>query len=1448
MACIFFQTDDIHANIIDDIKNATIPLVGIRVDFEGEGINNPQPTCDEGAEWHFKSTQLGQTEENICSGDTFKVNIGTAIDNSFIMAMLEYFLNTIITMLNWVLDFIGIHISPVDFSFKYDISFSNVPGWQKPGKITSYITLVKFKPIKYKKFCIPYWLLGWREFCFDLPIQFGMSHKAEYQKLKHKCYQDADNDSYGDILISKDSFDECDDGWVDNSTDCDDTDPLINPGIGSETRCNNLDDDCDGEIDEGLRANCYRDLDSDGCGDPANVQNYCKSDGKPSQCVDESCDCDDTNPNRYAGNDEIKCDDIDQDCNDEDDCPGEDCMTISNIPLETLASPAPPLIVFVIDDSGSMDQDIMTEEKYGDFHVVEKDGEEIKRTADYYYVFYAADNVYSNSQENASFVEDKYYYQPRWYEYNRVYYKPTVTYDPWPKWDELDDTPTPDWAQAPDANPKEPRSNPMMTTTIDMNATFVAFDPVNIKRSHYFVFSELAAQLYLVNIDIDTSNIDYYQVDTWSNHKIRTLNKTDNPPEDVRSSRTFEEELQNFANWFSFYRKRMHTTKAAIGSVIDSLEGVKAGILTINDNKSVHSPVLPIKCKNDEGTLDDQSETLLNILYQAFATSGTPLRKGLEQAGQYFTENSSSTFGDWPFASEDEGGECQQVFSVVLTDGWWNGNDPSVNNADGDNSSDFDTVCFQDSYDNTLADVAMYYYENDLSDSLANKVPPRSEDINTQQHMVTFSVSFGLNGSLKPFDDYPSCPLVNEKSDCSGHCPEWPEPISNDKTTIDDLWHAAVNGRGEYFSASNPQDLILAMEAIGRQISVIGSAASVAVNGQKLEHDSLVFQGSYNSSDWSGDLRAFGTGGSDEFDFDKPVWSARDELDDKNWEDRVIITSNGGRNGILFNELDDEDLLERIHKDEDMAKKIMRYVSGDDTDEQKNGGSARTRYHKLGDIVHSHPLFFKEFVFIGANDGMGHVFVSETGEEAGAYVPNLVFENLAELYSPEYTHKFYCDATPTIKETDDGSYLVGGLGRGGRGYYCLNVSESEFASMPKWEFPPYTSDDEDDDVKMGYSYSTPFIVKSNYADKWVVIFGNGYGSKRGKAALYIRDLKTGDKIATLDTHSGSYDICNGMSSPALIDVDFDGAVDYAFAGDMIGNLWKFDLTSDNPDEWKTAYGTPDEPQPLFQAKNAEGDEGTPQPITTKPDVMTHCVNGKAGYIVVFGTGRYITEGDTKSMNQQTLYGIWDWQNNDDRNNTFFYGSFTKERELSNAKNLPEDYKKIKLLQQEVDSGYSSDGYKVITDKTISWYPTEIEDEDEYSHVGWYFDLPTQHERIIDNPMIREGKVIVISLIPATSKCGIKSHSSMYILDACNGGRLSEPVITVDDEIVEIEADAPGGTKLPPSAIDLDTVIKPPAFIHTDNGTDRMIFGDLGSDAAIPQIEIDSEQGRFYWKF
>ncbi len=148
----------------------------------------------------------------------------------------------------------------------------------------------------------------------------------------------------------------------------------------------------------------------------------------------------------------------------------------------------------------------------------------------------------------------------------------------------------------------------------------------------------------------------------------------------------------------------------------------------------------------------------------------------------------------------------------------------------------------------TLADIAMHYYERDLSSSLDDLVPRGGSDTARHQHMVTYTVSFGVFGSIDPAG-WPNCPNT---------CPDpWPG-TGNNQGKIDDMYHAAVNGRGEYLSAENPQTLVDALNALKTSIEKrIGSGGSVAINSQQLSSGSVLFQGIYDTNTWSGDIQAY---------------------------------------------------------------------------------------------------------------------------------------------------------------------------------------------------------------------------------------------------------------------------------------------------------------------------------------------------------------------------------------------------------------------------------------------------------------------------------------------------------------------------------------------------------------------------------------------------------------
>jgi type IV pilus assembly protein PilY1 len=1178
------------------------------------------------------------------------------------------------------------------------------------------------------------------------------------------------------------------------------------------------------------------------------------------------------------------------------------CLDIADYPIDARVVAAPANIMFVLDDSGSMDWEVLTPEADGLFqshsYVFDDPGDHVYKSGTYSQILTGSNRMLWKSQ---------------WHGYNRMYYNPSVNYEPWPTLPHADvnnprshptaASPTFDlnnvyysidagividnqdaafsmtgpWSAAtgtqaynehylwtPSDGPYTATWTPNLplgsyqvyarwqandyrstavtytvshtggTTPVTVNqrlnggvwnllGTFT-LDPttgvvslsftrsgdtnrvcadaikyvptigptITINNAHYYVWSQSEGRPYLVVLD---GAIKYYEInDRDGDDRVEEgeILPTEAPPADVVASRSYAEERQNFADWYSFYRRRELTATAAIARTIVNLRGVRVGIRSINGY--LIQPVLNVMVGET-----DQSIELLNKLYTlgvVLRAVGTPLRNGLKYGGQYFHKDDGQNggVGPSPIASAADGGECQQNFAIVMTDGYYNGPDPGFSNIDGDNGPPY-----ADAYSNTLADVAMYYYENDLASGLNNLVPVNEFDSATHQHMVTYSVAFGVYGTLNPAD----YDMVN------GPFPVWPNPTTNYAHKIDDLWHAAVNGRGMFLSASNPTELIDALTSIMQNIEArIGSAASVSINGdelyEKLRDDILMFQGTYYSDGWSGDVKAYRldphTGLVNTSTY---VWSAADRLSLKGWNERVIATYNG-TSGIPFRfenltNSQKSALDPNWNIDDTMARKILLYLRGDGTNERQNGGDLRTRYRKLGDIVNSAPVFHRNGdhtgLYVGSNDGMLHAFNPDTGDEIFAYAPTFSFDKLAELADPSYSHRFYVDLTPTVRGKvgvggSEISLLVGGMGKGGMGYFAINVtdvgtitSESDLASRVLWEYPRAATPQSEKDG-MGYSYARATIAESySSSHPWVVIVGNGYESVNGRAMLYILDAGTGTLVKRLDTGAGS---CNGLSTPVAIDVDYDYKVDFVYAGDLKGNLWKFDLRDPNPDNWRVSFSESGTPKPLFKAT---GPGGASQPITSKPDVMLHC--SMHGYIVVFGTGMYLGDTSFSSTATQTIYGIWDYSDPDDQSE--FLGTFLR----GSSPSLSNQPASVSLLQQtQIDYRVVNGiGLRTLSDNQAVWV-TEADPQSteltpklpnpsstEANHAGWYFDLPLTGERVISDVQIREGKAIVLAFTPALTPCGSGGDSFVMEMDACSGGRLSKPNFDINNDML-----------------------------------------------------------------
>jgi len=587
------------------------------------------------------------------------------------------------------------------------------------------------------------------------------------------------------------------------------------------------------------------------------------------------------------------------------------------------------------------------------------------------------------------------------------------------------------------------------------SADAVAFLPhinvgqVDIANSHYFVQNSFGT--FLVNIA--NNDIFYYQFndsdadDIVDDNELSDLTPAQAAMFGIVTGRTYAAERQNFANWYSFYRRREFTAKSAIAQVIDTMSGVYIGIVTIHER--IKQRGLPVNVEID-GTNYDDANSLLNTLYGMYSSGGTPLRLGVKNIGEYYKGNyikpSSLPLGtsnsSYPFFTADRGGTCQQAFMIAMTDGYYNGSSPSVGNADTDNNTDFDGGKFADkdaNIANTLADTTMKYYEADLNTSLDNNVPINARDTATFQHMVSYTLSFGLKGTIDPAL-WLDCPL--------GNCPAWPDPDPNSSSAIpekiDDMYHAAINGRGKYISAGNPEQLIQALMDLKSDIeSRIGAAAALATNSIQRQVGTRIFQGIYHTDNWYGDVlskRIEAVSG----DVGDAIWSARQKLDSVTWDNRKIFTTDG-YSGIAF-QYQNLTIAQKAALDPDTqrAAAMLRYLRGETTNDTNHGGTFRATNGKLGDIVHSAPLFYDDVIYIGANDGMLHAFDAENGTELFSYVPNLIFSDLKYLADPGYSHRFYVDSTPYVQNIGTVEapevLLIEGLRKGGKGYFCLDVT------------------------------------------------------------------------------------------------------------------------------------------------------------------------------------------------------------------------------------------------------------------------------------------------------------------------------------------------------------------------------------------------------------------------
>ncbi|WP_232410967.1 pilus assembly protein [Methylophilus sp. 5] len=322
------------------------------------------------------------------------------------------------------------------------------------------------------------------------------------------------------------------------------------------------------------------------------------------------------------------------------------------------------------------------------------------------------------------------------------------------------------------------------------------------------------------------------------------------------ASCTLNEEMTNYANWWAYYRTRMQSMKTAASQAFKSLDSrYRVGIVTINSPKSNYLALAPFNTS--------QKQSWYQKLFAVSASGGTPLRTALSSVGQHFA--GKQTLGnDDPMQYA-----CQSNFTLLTTDGYWNdsSNPTRINSsAIGDQDGSSPRPQYDSSAkSNTLADTAKYFYDTDIRDNtfsncnggLGSSVCGTTNDY-PKQNMVTMTLGLGIDGTLVYTEDYKTRTSGDFK-DISSNAKNWPDPTANeDGTRIDDLWHAAVNAGGTYYSASNPK---LLRESLAKGLSEIksiqgASAAAAASSLAPTNGDNFQYVASYQSVKWTGNLEA----------------------------------------------------------------------------------------------------------------------------------------------------------------------------------------------------------------------------------------------------------------------------------------------------------------------------------------------------------------------------------------------------------------------------------------------------------------------------------------------------------------------------------------------------------------------------------------------------------------
>lgn len=870
-------------------------------------------------------------------------------------------------------------------------------------------------------------------------------------------------------------------------------------------------------------------------------------------------------------------------------------------------------------------------------------------------------------------------------------------------------------------------------------------------------------------------------------------------PGNYTSTSEYEAAAKNFANWFTYYGNRNRAMIAGMTQSLVGINNMRIGYMRINQHASYNDPLTNAAeriAMRDMAVTADRT-TLYNALVSLPASGGTPNRDAVRSGAVQFTRTDAGAPIQYA---------CQKNAVMLFTDGYSNQDGPTVGNVDGAMGAPF-----QDAWSDTLADIASLYYLNSnrtvgaagastLRPDLApGKVPVPSAcsasnpdprlDCQSNLHVNFYGVTLGARGAV-----YNPSVAQDPYTDSSIYT-NWPSRQNDNPTTVDDIWHAAVNTRGEYINARTPREITDAMRRI---LASVGGgetpSGSLALTGSRVGSGSFTVEPRYvsanNGTDWYSTLTAstVTTNPITGQLYMAASWEAASKLPAAGSR-RIFVGKASGNvtptvsaftsANVTFGDLC-KDALSRCSASGTShnsipalgisATQAIDYLRGDQTLESSATTPLRKRTNRLGDIVNSTPTISsplndygyrslggadpygyaaylankkstrRPMVFVGANDGMLHAFHGDSGVEQFAYIPVASLSHMGNLLFPYraddkddqvFSHRYYVDGPITVSDAYTGTWKTVLVGSLGAG------GRGVYAL----------------DVSSPSTFSASSVLWDINDQVSNTTIKNNIGHVLGKPVIV--PVKVGSTVSWKAIFGNGYNSIDGKAVLFIVDIG-TGAVTTVTAAEAgmsgsngLGNVIVLDryigstATSGRDGFADTVYaGDQNGAVWKFDLRSATpAAQTTPFFIAKDASGNRQAITGgfeaaagpRGGVMLYFGTGSFSFVNDPTDRQMQTFYGVLD------------VGTSVARSELQAQTAIADATGSRQTSMNAMGTGKK----------------------------GWYIDLAvgstSTGERFVGSPRIESGIVFFTTFDPnTTDACATGGTNRLYGLSSLNG--------------------------------------------------------------------------------